>query len=223
MEALLSSVPFLLENETDTWSVRRMSQDVIRRPEDEAMERYALGDEGALAIVYDALAPRLYGFLIKRTHDEPLSEDLLQQAFLQIHRARGTFVKGAAVTPWAFAIVRRLMIDAGRKRARLRKHISESDSAEADEVADVFDLELLVSAGQLGARLTAELAKLPETQRAAFELVRLEGLSMSEAAEVLGTTVSGVKLRAHRAYKALGLALGDEFGPPAQENTKREE
>ena len=46
----------------------------------------------------------------------------------------------------------------------------------------------------------------------AFELVKQEGLSMAEAAAVLGTTVSAVKLRAHRAYEALRRVLGDAIG-----------
>jgi DNA-directed RNA polymerase specialized sigma24 family protein len=46
----------------------------------------------------------------------------------------------------------------------------------------------------------------------AFELLKEEGLSLAEAAQVLGTTVSAVKLRAHRAYEALRLVLGDVLG-----------
>ena len=50
---------------------------------------------------------------------------------------------------------------------------------------------------------------MPPAQREAFLLIRVDGLSVVEAAEVLGTTVSAVKLRAHRAYKALADSLGD--------------
>jgi len=63
---------------------------------------------------------------------------------------------------------------------------------------------------------------LPETQRVAFELVKEEGLSLAEAAQVLGTTVSAVKLRAHRAYEALRAVLGDviDGGSPDERNEK---
>jgi RNA polymerase sigma-70 factor (ECF subfamily) len=54
----------------------------------------------------------------------------------------------------------------------------------------------------------AELDRIPEAQRTAFELLRVEGLSQDEAAQRLGTTVSAVKLRAFRAYAALRAALG---------------
>ncbi len=62
---------------------------------------------------------------------------------------------------------------------------------------------------RLGRRIMEELERVPEQHREAFTLVQIEGLSMAEAAEVLGTTVAAVKLRAHRAYEALRSALGD--------------
>jgi hypothetical protein len=49
---------------------------------------------------------------------------------------------------------------------------------------------------QIAARITCELARLPESQRVAFELIKQDGLSVAEAADVLGISVSAVKLRA---------------------------
>lgn len=206
---MLFAVTMPLENLPVPWSFGAMVED--RRPEDVAMDRYAMGDESALAIVYDAVAPRLYGFLVKRTRNDSLAEDLLQLTFLHIHRARGSFAAGSAVAPWAFAIARRLMIDAARSRTRARRHFAETSADDAPEVPDLSgDVEQHAVARELGERAAVELAKLPENQRQAFELVRIEGLTLAEAAELLGTTVSAVKLRAHRAYKALGIALGEE-------------
>jgi len=170
------------------------------------MARYAVGDEAAFAVVYDELAPRLHGYLIRQTRDPARAEDILQQTFLQMHRARATFEAGAEVLPWAFAIARRLMIDGFR---RGRREVLEAGEARDDRAAPDVPADDLVQAQELAARLRVELAKLPDTQRVAFELVKQEGLSLAEAAEVLGTTVAAVKLRAHRAYEALRLALGD--------------
>jgi len=78
---------------------------------DAAMERYARGDEAAFAELYDAIAPRLLGFLRKATRDASAAEDLMQQTLLHMHRARGSFIPGAPVLPWAFAIARRLLTD----------------------------------------------------------------------------------------------------------------
>src|SRR5580692_3967221 len=83
-----------------------------------AMDRYACGEHAAFSELYDLLAPRLSAFLLRRTRDASQTEDLLQQTFLQMHHARRHFGTGADVTPWAYAIARRLFIDAFRKRGR---------------------------------------------------------------------------------------------------------
>jgi RNA polymerase sigma-70 factor (ECF subfamily) len=69
----------------------------------------------------------------------------------------------------------------------------------------------LLHSKRVAREVERELARLPEAQRVAFELVKKDGLSMKEAAQVLGTTVTAIKLRAHRAYVALRAALGDSF------------
>src|SRR6478736_3529924 len=83
---------------------------------DAAMDRYARGEERAFAELYDALAPRLYSFFLRRTNNADGAADLVQQTFLQMHDARGRFLPGAAVVPWAFAIGRRLLIDGARRK-----------------------------------------------------------------------------------------------------------
>ena len=62
---------------------------------------------------------------------------------------------------------------------------------------------------QAAQMLQQTLDSLPETQRVAFELIKRDGLSVAQAAETLGTTVTAVKLRAHRTYEALRSALRD--------------
>jgi RNA polymerase sigma-70 factor (ECF subfamily) len=57
-------------------------------------------------------------------------------------------------------------------------------------------------------RLDEALAKLPASQREAFEMLKLEGLTVEAAAERAGTTPGALKVRAHRAYKALRAMLG---------------
>jgi RNA polymerase sigma-70 factor (ECF subfamily) len=173
---------------------------------DVAMERYAAGDDAAFVLVYDTLAPRLYGYLLRQTRESSRAEDILQQTLLHIHRARARFIPGAEVMPWAFAIARRLLVDSVR---RGRREVLSADGQPDAGASQAAGAEELVQAMQLAVRLEKELAKLPPAQRVAFELVKNEGLSMAEAAQVLGTTVAAVKLRAHRAYEALRSALGD--------------
>jgi RNA polymerase sigma-70 factor (ECF subfamily) len=170
------------------------------------MDRYADGDDKAFAVLYDALAPRLYGYLVRQTRDAQRAEDLLQQTMLQMHLARDRFVRGAEVAPWAFAIARRLFIDSSRRRKRETLVVDgDVDSGpsltpSADDVLQAEDLSQTVD---------QVLRRLPPAQREAFELLKREGLSVAQAAEVLGTTVSAVKLRAHRAYEALRHVLNE--------------
>jgi RNA polymerase sigma-70 factor (ECF subfamily) len=129
---------------------------------------------------------------------------------MQMHCARRSFVRGADVVPWAFAIARRLHID-GHRRGQ-REVLDDSGPEDAPSLdgrpsSDASPDEL-VAAQQLASLAEAELHRLPPLQREAWRLVRDEGLSVEEAAQVLGTTATAVKLRAHRAYTAIRAALG---------------
>jgi RNA polymerase sigma-70 factor (ECF subfamily) len=182
---------------------------------DAAMERYSNGDNAAFAELYDAIAPRLLGFLRKATRDGVVSEDLMQQTFLQIHRARGSFILGAPVMPWALAIAKRLMIDSARRRRLelgLFMHAPADDDRMTSEPTGAVAADDVLDARQLERRVQRRLDALPETQRTAYQLVKQEGLSLKRAAEVLGTSVSAVKLRTHRAYQALRAVLREEGG-----------
>jgi RNA polymerase sigma-70 factor (ECF subfamily) len=188
---------------------------------DAAMDRYARGEDAAFPELYDALAPRLYGYLLRQTRDSSKAEDVVQQTMLQIHRARGRFLQGAEVLPWAFAIARRLLIDQHRRRRKEVLSPSDDDSAVSLLVALDAPADDVASAKELAARIDRELQKLPENQRVAFELIKQEGLSVAEAAEVLGTTVAAVKLRAHRAYETLREALAELREPQEQQKVRR--
>ncbi len=176
-----------------------------------AMDRLASGDDAAFSEVYDALAPRLHAFLIRQTRDAEVADDLLQQTMLQMFAARRHFTPGAEVLPWAFAICRRLVIDRARRRGRdpIVRAVAIDDDRDSEPPSEQGCPEQDLARRQLAERIERELARLPEANRVAFELVKREQLSMAEAAEVLGTTVTAVKLRAHRAYVALREALSD--------------
>ena len=197
---------------------------------DSSMARYSKGDEAAFVELYDAIAPRLLGFLRKATRDDVTAEDLMQQTLLQIHRERGSFIPGARVIPWASTIARRLMIDSTRRRRVEQRLFSD---APADDEGMTYEpaaltatAEDLLHARQLEGRVQGRLHALPEAQRTAYQLLQQEGLSLKEAAEVLGTSVTAVKLRAHRAYEALRAVLRYETRPqsflrPSTKSTRR--
>lgn len=175
-----------------------------------AMDRYACGDDAAFSELYDLLAPRLSSFVMRRTRDAGKTEDLVQQTFLQMHCARRHFAPGAAVTPWAFAIARRILIDTFRKKGRDPLRVEEEAEDTRESVAPGASPDEITARRRLGRRMSEELARISETDRTAFELVKCDGLSMAEAAEVLGTTANAVKLRAFRTAEVLRATLGDE-------------
>ena len=172
-----------------------------------AMDRYADGDDDAFDDLYTELSHRLLPYLRRFASNDAQVADLLQQTMLQLHLTRGRFLRGAPVVPWALAIARRVAIDEARRTRRYvdRFAVVPDDGEYGPDRGAPADEE--VHARRLALRAQHELARLPESQRTAFEMVRFDGLSMREVASRLGTTVNAVKLRAHRAYVALSVAI----------------
>jgi RNA polymerase sigma-70 factor, ECF subfamily len=172
---------------------------------DAAMARYAGGDDAAFAAVYAVVAPRLTGYLCRRLRDRGRVPDLVQDTFLQVVRARRSFLPGAAAMPWLLAIAHRKVIDAHRRSSR------ELALGLTDEtvIGALATGEEIVAAKQVASRLGAAMTRMSTPQRAAFELVKGQGLSLARAATALGTSVTGVKLRTHRACRLLRAELVD--------------
>ena len=180
------------------------------------MQRYCDGEAGAFRELYALVAPRLLGYLLKMARERALADDLLQQTFLKVHRARGSYVRGADPLPWIYAIAHRTFIDEARKSKRAVVRVGGDDelpevaaglTGESEDRRDEGrgDPELVT------ATLDA-LAALPTQQREAVVLTKLDGKSVAEAAEIAGTTVGAMKVRAHRGYEALRRTLGKAFG-----------
>jgi RNA polymerase sigma-70 factor (ECF subfamily) len=176
---------------------------------DEAMARYAQGDARAFADVYAAVAPRLAQFFGRRRRDQASVPDLVQETLLRIHRARARFVPGSPLLPWALAIARNLLIDTVRQDAR--EELSESerlDHLSSSPTSPALPTgEEMLFAKETAARVDRALAAVTEPQRAALRLIKGEGLSLAQAAVALRTTTTGVKLRTHRAMRAVRAEL----------------
>ena len=163
----------------------------------ELMVRYCDGDAGAFRELYALVSPRLYGYLVKLSRHRSVASDLLQYTFMKVHRARAAYIRGADPLPWIYAIAYRTFIDEVRQQRRDRVNLAALRDLEAsDESYDATGDE------RVDAALSA-LARLPHDQRQAVVLTKLEGKSLVEAAEIAGTSVTAMKVRAHRGYKAL--------------------
>jgi len=181
------------------------------------MQRYCDGEAGAFRELYALVAPRLLGYLLKMARERALADDLLQQTFLKVHRARAAYVRGADPIPWIYSIAHRTFIDETRKHKRAVVRVGEAEvlpevaaaiTGESEDRRDEVrgDPELVTAA------LDA-LAGLPPQQREAVVLTKLDGRTVAEAAEIAGTTVGAMKVRAHRGYEALRKLLGKPEDP----------
>lgn len=184
------------------------------RVANEAMDRYANGDASAFPILYDAIVPRLEGLVRRRTHDPSRIDDIVQQTFERIHRARGTFIRGSDVLSWAFTIARNLCVDLGMQGWRERGVDADGGADPvAEAIAEVVDAERVVTARETLSRVVRAFRRLPARQQLALELVRIEGFSMAAAAENLGVTIPSLKMSVFRGAAALRAAALDDAEP----------
>jgi RNA polymerase sigma-70 factor (ECF subfamily) len=181
---------------------------------DALMDAYARGQDSAFRDLHRLGSPRVRGFLLRLSGNAALADDLTQEAFLRIHRARGSFAAGSAALPWMFAIGRNAFLDHLR-RVDVRKLDRSANRTErvpeGEAPASTRGDEALVAREMLDV-VQATLRDLPVLQREAFVLIRFEGLSVNEAAQILGATEGAVKIRAFRAYEALRAALDRSSG-----------
>jgi RNA polymerase sigma-70 factor (ECF subfamily) len=130
------------------------------------------------------------------------AEDLVQEATLAIHLKRHTYDPQEPLTPWVHAIARYKLIDfLRRNRARAEVPIDDADEVMAhDDNADAestYDIRRLME-------------RLPEGMQCAIGAVKLDGLSVAEAAKRCGLSESGVKVNIHRGLKALAALIARE-------------
>ena len=171
----------------------------------ELMREYQGGSLRAFEALYRALAPRVHGFIRAKVRDESRASDLLQEAFLEIHRSRHTYLPGNSVASWAFGIAQNVMLrHCRRERLRVQREVpidlSELES-QPTSCADNFELQPLQDA----------LQQLSPDSRATWSMRNIEGLSFGVIARKLGIAAAAVRLRCSRASRAVRAAL--ERGP----------
>ncbi len=160
--------------------------------------RAQAGDEAAYRESLALLAARLRAYLRRRLSARPEDvEDLVQETLLALHLQRGTHDPSLTVSAWAVAIARHKLVDHWRRRGR-REGLH-------DAIDDVDEALLAVDDEDRGASRDLEtlLRELPEAQRRAIVLTKLDGLSVAEAAARTGASESAIKVQVHRGLKRL--------------------
>ncbi|HTM44702.1 MAG TPA: RNA polymerase sigma factor [Polyangiaceae bacterium] len=165
------------------------------------MSDYVNGSSDGFDRLYRKVSPKLFGYLLRLTRNRERAEDLLQITFSKIHRARDSYLQGAPLLPWVLAIARRSFYD--ERRASRSRHEHLSPDGELPEPAPAEPK----TRSDAAETLERALDSLPEAYREAIQLTKITGLSLNEAAEVLGTTPTAIKLRVHRGYVALRKSL----------------
>ncbi|MCH9681821.1 MAG: RNA polymerase sigma factor [Deltaproteobacteria bacterium] len=184
------------------------------------MEAYVEGDEHAFVHLHAALEPRLRSRLSRLVRDTAVVDDLVQLTFLRAHAARDRFASlperaDRAVEGWYLAIARNVALDHLRHSYRRdRRHetliakgdISGMGVPEAELNAEEIQLTREVG-DEVARRVRNAIEQLPPGQREVVKMHKLRGMSMADIGQRLGVRPGALRVRAHRAYKALANIL----------------
>jgi RNA polymerase sigma-70 factor (ECF subfamily) len=143
-------------------------------------------------------------FFLAQENTRAEAEDLVQDTWLRIHKARHTYRIGAPVMPWVFAIAKHVRVDGYRKHAafssmRLRQPAFQTKPRFKNERT------------WQGPSFESMIADLPDSQREVLTMLKVNGLSLEEIAQATSSSVGAVKMKASRAYAKLRILwLGSE-------------
>ncbi|MGK7865791.1 RNA polymerase sigma factor [Falsiroseomonas sp. E2-1-a20] len=168
------------------------------------------GDARAYDTLLREVTPRLRQLCRARIRDMAEVEDAVQDALMTIHALRHTYDPARPFGPWMTTIATRRAIDRLRRRGRTNGRESNLDDL-PEGLASVAP----VAEERIGARnLRDAVSELPESQRTALRLAKLEDLSLAEASARSGLSIGALKVATHRAMRSLrrrfGVSEGDD-------------
>lgn len=153
-----------------------------------------------IAVAWQDVAARLRPFIARRVDAQDV-DDVLQDVFVRMQRGLPGLRDEQRMTPWLYQVARNAVAD--NLRARQRHPLASDDPPEpAAELADEPAQEHL-----LAACIAVFVARLPSPYREAITLVELEGMTIKDAAAMVGISVSGMKSRVQRGRAQLRTAI----------------
>lgn len=181
-------------------------------PADATLWRAAVaGDSDAFGALFDRHATAVYNYVLRRTADWSVAEDLTAAVFLQAWRRRSEVEFAAdSALPWLLGVARLQLRNAHRARARYLAAVGRAGAEAVTQTGPADPADLV--AGRLDgerqlASLRAAIAALPRQQREVVELCVYAGLGQQEAAIALGISPGTVRSRLHRARHRLATQL----------------
>lgn len=183
------------------------------------VELLALGDQQALAALYDRHHRACYRLARQVTADHALAEDAVQEAFTAMWRAPASYLSGrGSVRSWLLSMTHHKAVDLVRREtAQQRRHAAHAAQQAVDPPV-VDDPAAIIWNEIRATEVRAALGRLPEVQRQTLTLAYFGGYTQSEIAQLTGAPLGTVKFRMFSAMKRLRIAPsplasvpGDEF------------
>jgi len=175
------------------------------------------GDEQSFGLLLQRYRTPLVNFLYRMVRSREQAEDLAQEVFIRVYRAREEYVPSAKFTTWLFRIATNLALNSLRDHRHQKLEISMDAPVTADaEHGDEKPFEVADKHPTIEQKLVEEdrrkmirhaIEKLPEKQRAAVLLHKYQELDYSEIAKILSVSESALKSLLFRAYESLRIEL----------------
>lgn len=188
--------------------------------EQELIQLLKQGDEAAFRYLVETNQDRIYNTVLGIVQNTADAEDVSQEVFMQAFRSIGSFKGESKISTWLYRIATTRSLDLLRNRKSkkrfgfLQRLFNDSGELQFDP-PDFHHPGVALEQKENAAKLFKAIARLPENQRIAFTLHKLEDLSYQEVSEVLQTTVPAVESLMHRAKQNLRKML---TGPEERQN-----
>ena len=157
------------------------------------------GDKRAFDRLAQTIRPRVRRWVLAHVDSSDDAEDIVQDVLLKMHRGLREFAHGSRVSTWLYAVTRRAAADWHRKRHR--RAVLMEQKAEGPTVAVQADLP--VDQARLSLAVMEAFRLLPGRQREIFDLADLQGIPLTEIAEMLNMNAVTARVHLHRARTAI--------------------
>lgn len=163
------------------------------------------GDTAAYSRFLSEILPVLRGTVHRRWRSPQDVEDIVQDILMSVHSVRHTFDPSRPIMPWLMTITARRIADAARRSSS--RVANETTVETMPETFSGADTKSTQDTSDDQEAIQIALASLSDGQREAIQLMKLQGLSVQEAAERTGKSVPALKVTVHRAIKAMRASL----------------
>ncbi|MFJ4292978.1 sigma-70 family RNA polymerase sigma factor [Cupriavidus sp. NPDC089707] len=164
------------------------------------MMRAQGGDREAYRYLLEAITPYVRALAARQVRNRGDLEDTVQDVLLTVHAVRHTYDPARPFGPWLVAIANRRIVDGLRQRGRIGSHETVLDTEHETFSASGANFQ----EEAVDARAVRDaIEQLPIGQREAVRMLKLEEMSLKDAAAVSGMSVASLKVASHRALKTL--------------------